>query len=179
MPALTPEVKARALAAVEAAKQRGTFSEMEKMSSSDQAKWENEVAMLQMRVYTAHQDVDIGGGDTIAVRTSLLDSEVSRLEELERKKAVETDPEAQAAISCEMLEIITANPLITKDWLLNNREMYSPSDLLSILLGYMEVRLREKADMIARLQSAVSFRKVRAGPELRGVPAPSGDIRPT
>jgi hypothetical protein len=141
----------------------------DKLIAEDDARWEREVATLQSRVYSAFVDVDIGGGDKIAVRTSLLDEEVKRMGQLENQRDTEKDPTKQEEISCEMIEIITANPLITKDWLLTNKDKYSPSDLLSIILGYMEVRLRERAERIAGLRSAALFRPNEEGPSLRSL----------
>jgi hypothetical protein len=143
--------------------------------AEDDARWEREIATLQSRVLTANVEVDVGNGDKFAVRTSLLDSEVTRMETLEYQRDHETDADKQEEISCEMLEIITANPRITKEWLLSNRDKYSPSDLLSILLGYMEVRLKEKAERIARLRSAALFRPNEEGTELRSILTPIKD----
>jgi hypothetical protein len=169
--------KAKNLAALQEAKDKGAFKKMEDFTQEQQEKFRREVATLQSRVSTASVDVDLGGGDKIAVRTSLLDVEVSRMEDLELSRMTETDPVKQEAIACEMIELITLNPIITKDWLLENRDKYSPEDLLSILIGFLEVRLQKKTEYLENLRRAVSFRAIGKGSELRGVPSTPGNLR--
>jgi len=132
--------------------------QMREAVDKETSKWEQEIANLQKRIFTEYVDVDLGGGDTIAVRTCLLDSEVNRLAELESQQAIEKDSKKLEEISCEMLETITANPMINKAWLMENKDKYSPNDLLSILLGFMEVRLKDKNERMERIRSAMSFR---------------------
>lgn len=144
-----------------------TFEKMAKMSEAERVRWENEIESLQERVKTAHVDVDLGDGKTIAVRTALLDAEVNRLAVLEDLSAKETDKKKSISYICESIAIITANPLITKEWLLKNQDKYSPGDLLTVLLGYMEVRLKEQQKQLQQVRSASTFRPKPTGAELR------------
>lgn len=125
--------------------------------------WQKEIDALESRVTKKVAEIDLGGGATIAIRLCLLGSEVERLDQLERAQKTEPDAEKRAEMASEMIEIITANPLITKEWLMANRDKYSPSDILDILLGYMEVRLQERKAKIRRLQAAAIFRPESSG----------------
>jgi len=141
-----------------------TFKKMEEMTASEKAKWDQEIASLESRVYTEVVDYDLGNGTTIAIRVCLLDSEAKRLAELEKLQLKSEDEEEKTAMVCEMIEIITANPNITKEWLMENRDKYSPVDIFDILFGYREVRLLERIEKVKRVQSSADFRIKQGGP---------------
>lgn len=142
--------------------QSDSFKKMAELDKQNEAKWEKEIASLENRVVTETATIDIGNGTTIDIRLCLLDSESKRLDELDKESKLLGDApeneEKKAEMVCEMIEIITANPLITKKWLMENRDKYSPTDVLAILFGYREVRLQERLSKIKRIKSAIDFR---------------------
>lgn len=169
MAAISPEKKASLRKALDKAKP--SLDKMKKLSAEEETRWNKEIAGLESRVHTAAVEIDLGNGVSIAVRTCLLSSEGRRLDELEEASRLEKDPQKKAEMAAESLEIITASPLITKKWILDNQDKYSPADVLRVLLGYMEVRTRERTDSIMKLRSAATFRPVESGPELRALPS--------
>jgi hypothetical protein len=154
-------------------------SRIQQATAEEEAKWDKEIAALESRVHTEEIDVDLGNGTSITVRTCLSAEESLRISDLEDARLTETSAGRKAELAAEMIEIITPNRLITKEWLMENRDKYALSDILTLLMGYTEVRLKERADHLRRLQSAAMFRPVQSGAELRAVPPlPPGD-RPT
>lgn len=150
-----------------ALKNTPSFKKMKEMTAMEEAHWKEEINILQSRVENATVDVDLGNGQKIAIRVALTDAETTRLNWLEEQTKKTKDSEKAIEYTCESIAIITANPLITKEYLMKNREKYSPSDLLSLILGYLEVRLKEQHRRIAAIQSAITFRSNGTGAELR------------
>lgn len=151
---------------------------MEKMWGDirdEEARWNKEIANLESRVYSEAVEIDLGNGASIAIRTCLTSSEGKRLDELEKAQAIESDVDKREELAAEMIEIVTLNPLITKKWILENKDKYSPSDVLRVLLGFMEVRIKERTNRIKKIQSAASFRREPGGSELRELPALHAD----
>jgi hypothetical protein len=177
MGALTPEKKAGLKKALAGAKP--THDKMRELSSEEQARWDKEIAALESRVHTEVTEIDLGNGSSIAIRTCLSNPEIRRLNALETANNSEPDPQRKAEMAAEMLEIITASPLITKEWLMANLDKYSPSDVLRVLLGFREVRARAMVDHVERLRSASTFRQEPCGPELRALPPLPQSDRPT
>jgi len=162
MPAKTLAEKAKIKEALDAAKP--THDKMRALSAEEDAKWNKEIANLESRVYTEAVEIDLGNGTSIAIRTCLLGSEGERLDELEKAQKTEEDPVKRAAMAAEMIEIVTLNPLITKEWILENQDKYSPADVLRVLMGFMEVRVQERKDRIMRIYNASLFRPEPVGP---------------
>jgi hypothetical protein len=123
----------------------------------EKARWSAEISALENRIKTEAIEIDLGNGASIAIRTCLDGNESERLDALEKAWKTEQDPDKKTEYSAEMIELITLNPLITKEWILENKDKYSPSDILKVLIGYMEVRLKERIDRIVKIQSAASF----------------------
>jgi hypothetical protein len=144
-----------------------TFKKMKEMDTESKAKWESEIAALENRVYTEVFEVDLGNGTVIAIRTHLNDFEARRVDELEKAQKDEQNADKRALMLCEIIELITQNPLITKEWLMQNRDKYSPVDVMSILLGFREVRLKERMRHVAALSSAATFRPNEPGAVVR------------
>ena len=134
------------------------FAKAKKQKVEEAERWEKEILSLESRITNEAVEIDLGNGASIAIRTCLLAREVERLDFLEKSQLAEEDSKKREAMACEMIEIITANPLITKEWLMDNRDKYSPADVLAILLGFLEVRLQERMEHVRRLQSAALFR---------------------
>lgn len=133
----------------------------------EEARWAQEIAVLESRIYTEAIEINLGNGASIAIRTCLTGPEGKRLDELEKAQALESDAGKREEIAAEMIEIITLNPLINKKWIIENKDKYSPSDILRVLLGFMEVRMQERTDRIKKIQSAASFLPITRGTELR------------
>ena len=133
----------------------------------EEARWSKEITALETRVHTEAVEIDLGGGASIAIRTCLTGDEGKRLDALEKAQALEQDADIKEEMAAEMIEIVTLNPLITKEWILENKDKYSPSDILRVLLGFMEVRIQERTDRVKRIRSAASFLPDTRGTELR------------
>lgn len=156
-----PDIAAQAKAALDA--RAPARAERDAKLAAENSRWEREIASLESRVHNESAEVDLGNGATIAIRLCLLESETDRVDFLEKAIKVEKSDLERAQMASELIEIITANPLITKEWLMNNRDKYSPSDVALVLLGYMEVKLEERKAHFTRLQSAMDFRKNKVG----------------
>ena len=138
-------------------------AERDRKLSEEDARWSREIAALESRVYTEAMEIDLGNGASIAIRTCLTGIEGKKLDTLEQQERTEKDPEKRADIAAEMISLITLNPLITKEWIIDNQDKYSPSDILRVLLGFMEVRVKERTDRIKRIQAASYFLPLQGG----------------
>lgn len=152
------------------------FEERRVREEADRKRWASEIAMLERRVREETVDVDLGSGDTLAIRACLSEAEGKKIAKLEkeRRDLDPGEPKAQARmdeIAYEILEMVTANPLITKDWLKKNRDRFAVSDMLAVTFAWYQAQ----ADRFRRINSARSFRPDDAGPELRGVSPPHED----
>ena len=155
------------------------FEERRVREEADRKRWASEIAMLERRVREETVDVDLGSGDTLAIRACLSEAEGKKIAKLEkeRRDLDPEDPKSQAKmdeIAYEILEMVTANPLITKDWLKKNRDRFAVSDMLAVTFAWYQAQ----ADRFRRMQDLKSFRPEPAGTELRGVPALHGDSGP-
>lgn len=155
------------------------LEEFKKNAAATDTKWLDEIKNLERRITEEVADIDLGNNTTIAVRMSLTGTETARLNALDKMQETETVPEKRDELASEMIAIITANPLITKEWLMENRNSYSPADVMLVLMGYLEVKAKERIDHVRKLQSAAIFRRKSPGPELRKVPALHEDNRPS
>jgi len=179
----TPEELAEATRILKEAeplfKERGVREQAEK------ERWANEIAMLERRVKEDYVDVDIGGGDMLAIRTCLSEPESAKLGELYKKWYTPADTPDKAAITrkkkvaYEIVELVTANPIITKEWLQDNPDKFATEDAVNAILSYMEQWHKRQNERAAQILETISFRAEQARPELRGVPAPSGNHGPT
>lgn len=136
---------------------------MREQISGDNARWNKEIALLESRVYTETLDVDLGNGALIALRACLSAVESERLDDLFKAHKKAPEGQEREAIACDIIELITANPDINKEWLMVNRDKYSPVDVQTVLMGFLEVRLKERRDHFLRLQSAYLFRPEPSG----------------
>lgn len=151
------------------------FDKMQAAEISQTLRWQNEVAMLERRVQDVYEMVDLGNGDQIAVRTALSEEEMQVLQELEKRtyqihariKALnseeveEEDKEAELAskhaelseITYQQIALMTANPLITAEWLAENKAKWPVADALVILSAFMEASIRRRVDRVKDIQS--------------------------
>lgn len=149
----------------------------DKLKGEEDAKWQKEIELLETRVQSNFKDIAIDDkGGTIAIRASLSDAETGKIAKLDRERLklgtkdkegniILTDKEIAEvdALTFEILEIVMANPLMTKKWFATNRDKYSTEDMLKVTLGYYD----EMAARVQRVSSIKEFRTTPARTELR------------
>lgn len=132
-------------------------------------KWQREIELLETRVQSNFKDIAIDdNGGTIAIRASLSDAETGKIAKLdkERLKLGTKDKEGNTILTekettkvneltYEILETVTANPLLNKTFFRDNRDKYSTEDMLKVILGYYD----EMAARVRRVSSIKEFRK--------------------
>jgi Na+/phosphate symporter len=121
------------------------FEKMEQRYAAENNKWANEIATLERRVNTLYEDVDLGNGDRIAIRTALSEKESKRVGKLEEERTTldkEHDLDRLNDISYELLEIFTANPMLTKTWFKKNGDKFALNDALKIMFSFYESLVR-------------------------------------
>jgi len=107
----------------------------------DKEKWIREIELLERRVKTNFVDINLGNGDMIAIRASISDAEAGYIAKLDRERLKlnpEKDENQLNALTYEILAIVTANPIMTKEWFYDERERYSTEDMLKVILGYYD-----------------------------------------
>ncbi len=147
------------------------FDLMAAAEISQTLKWQDEIAMLERRVYDVYEMVDLGNGDKISVRTALSEEEMQRLQELEKrthkihKRLKELGKEGGSEeeieelhfelseITYQQIALMTANPLITADWLAENKAKWPVADALVILSSFMEESIKRRMDRVKDIQS--------------------------
>lgn len=140
----------------------------DKILTEHDKKWQNEITLLERRVKTNFIDIDLGNGDTIAIRASISDAEAGRISKIdkERLKLGSRDEEGNLTLSegeedkankltYEILAIVTANPIMTEEFFAENRERYSTEDMLHVILGYQE----QMVNRVKKASDIKSFRK--------------------
>ena len=156
--AISPEKQAQLLSVLEQEKSNfHVFDDHEKIKCEA---WSNELSMLRRRVETRFEMLEIPGGDAIAVRTCLTEKEEDELGELLTRAFVKGDKDAPY----EIIEMCTANPCITAQWLKENPDEFSTQDFLAVLYGYIDRKQEIRQEMADRVMKIASFRVKRAGP---------------
>lgn len=124
----------------------------DKVMSTQDAKWQHEIELLETRVQTNFKDIPVGdNGDTIAIKVSLSDDNMGKITKLDQKRSklgtkdeegnltlTEKEIDISNEIAWEILGMVTANPLMTKEWFANNRDKYSTEDMVTVTLGYYD-----------------------------------------
>jgi hypothetical protein len=82
-----------------------------------------------------------------------------KIKELEAKPKEVIDREKE--IDYTIVEIITADEELTAAWLMDNPECFSPDDILWILNGYYEQRIKQEVERKERISQASTFRRDR------------------
>jgi hypothetical protein len=158
-------------------KAKPLFDKRDKALAVQTDKWQREIDMLERRVEEAYEDLDLPGGDTIAIRTCLSNPESKRLGELKQEQ-IKSDPVKDAdrleELMYEILGTITANPLLTVDWFRQNEGKYAMVDAVTMSIGYYEKQVQQLRERNRKVKAAQSFREDESGTELRDVPALSG-----
>ena len=124
----------------------------DKVISKQDAKWQCEIELLETRVQTNFKDIPIGdNGGTIAIKASLSDSDMGKIAKLDQKRSkigtrdkegnrtfTEKEIDEANKIAWEILGMVTANPVMTKEWFATNRDKYSTEDMMVVSLGYYD-----------------------------------------
>lgn len=142
------------------------FKERASREQPEKEKWAKEIAMLERRVHNEFVPVDLGNGDTIALRTCL-----SEKEEVKLKSLLLKWEKGDEKAAYEIVALVTANELITSDWLKKNPDKFAVSDLLKVLFGMLEQRAAHHRDTLQRVKNLTNFRPDPAGAEPGGIPA--------
>lgn len=128
------------------------FNQMNQQYSEQDTRWLNEIAMLERRVQTLYEEVDLGNGDRIAVRTALSDMEMEELAELEKILTSESSAEEKNEVAYRQLELLTANPFLTADWFRENRDKWPVAAGLAIIMGFAENKLRAQQERVEKIR---------------------------
>lgn len=129
------------------------FQQMDQKYNAATFKWQNEIAMLERRVHDCYEDVDLGNGDKIAVRTALSEEEMQEYGAIEQRKTEleKNDPEL-SRLTYRQIELMTANPLITADWLEENKDKWPVNDALAIMQAFLEGIMTRRMNRVGDLQ---------------------------
>ncbi len=129
------------------------FQKMDQRYNAATFKWQNEIAMLERRVHDCYEDVDLGNGDKIAVRTALSEEEMLEYAAIEQRKTdlEKNDPEL-SRLTYRQIELMTANPLITADWLEENKHRWPVNDALTIMQAFLEGIISRRMNRVGDLQ---------------------------
>jgi len=139
--------------------------QLKAFQEAEKNRWANEIAMLERRVKNEYQPVQLGNGDTIALRTCL-----SEREEIKLAGLIDRWSKGDKKAAYEIVALVTANELITVDWLRKNPDKFSVSDLLKVLFGMLEQRTQFHRDAMERVRQLSTFRPEPAGSKPGGLP---------
>lgn len=155
MPEKTPEEKARLGELLE--KEKPAFDLMRADTAAQTQHWADEIAMLERRVQTETAEVDLGNGDVLLIRACISGAEGKRIQALEKERkeiGPEGDMDRLDEIAYEILEIVTANPRITADWLRANPGRFSVADMVTATMGWYKSQVQRAGE----IAGAKSFR---------------------
>ena len=174
MPKMTPEQKAKLLRQLNEEERTGIFQRLEEFSEKDALRWVGEIEMLERRTRRgegAYELLDLGQGDQIAIRVALPERDLAHLRALDVEKVTlkqGVDDARIDEIACEILGIVAANPILTKEyWVRHRQDGYSPTDGAEVIIGFYEGRARQREERSARLAALRSFRDQPPGTKLR------------
>ena len=124
----------------------------DKAIAAQDEKWQHEIELLETRVISNFKDISIDdNGGTIAIKASLSDSDMGKIAKLTQKRSkfgtkdeegnltlTEKEIDDADEIAWEILGMVTANPVMTKEWFANNRDKYSTEDMMTVTVGYYD-----------------------------------------
>ena len=129
------------------------FQQMDQRYAGHVLKWQNEIAMLERRVHDCHEDVDLGNGDRIAVRTALSEEEMLEMGAIEeRLMGLEKGDPERSDLTYRQLELMTANPYLTADWFKENKDKWPVNDALVVLIGFSEKTMLKRLNRVKDLE---------------------------
>jgi hypothetical protein len=152
------------------------FRKLEAQTAEERERWQAEIDMLKQRTETAHELIDLGGGNMFAIRTGLTATqmeEIQRLEQLRRS----TDPgdtDTLDEITYMSLQMVTANPLLTREWFREHKADYALMDAAEVITSFYEGRVEQQRERLRRIAALVSFRPEPVRADARDVPALHG-----
>lgn len=130
-----------------------SFDKIQAVVTTQQNRDLDEIAMLERRVNTLYEEVDLGNGDTIRVRTALSEEESVEYNALQVKISdKDTSDEERSECTYRQLEIMTANPYLTAEWFRINQDKWPVNDALSVASGFLENQLQQRKDRVSNLQ---------------------------
>jgi len=143
---------------------RSVEPQLKAFREAEKNRWANEIAMLERRVKEEYQPVQLGNGDTIALRTCL-----SEKEEIKLSGLIERWSQGDKKAAYEIVALVTANEFITVDWLKKNPDKFSVTDLLNVLFGMLEQRAQFHRETMERVRKLSTFRTEPARPKSGGL----------
>jgi hypothetical protein len=122
--------------------------------------WANEIAILESRVTSETVTVYLDGEkrqQPIKLRVCLSDAEMRKIAKLFSGKdkldmSKPEDVEKANELTYEIIEMVTANPMITKEWLKANTDKYSQQDMLALIMSFMRA-MEDRAQSVAKAQN--------------------------
>lgn len=141
-------------AAVMLKEHQPNFDRIRAAETADTYRWQNEIAMLERRVHDCYEDVDLGNGDKIAVRTALSEEEMQEMGALELRKAeLEKGNPEMSDITYRQLELMTANPYLTAEWFRENKDKWPVDVALQVLAAFLENQISKRINRVKDIQS--------------------------
>ena len=147
----------------------------DKVIRAQDAKWQEEIELLERRTETNIEDVELEKGGTIATYSSLSQEGRLKIADLFDKLKKMDDPEDWSNkeliqsdnIMYEVFEIMTPNPHFTKEWFKNNPKGFSQNDLERLILRARAMQLKKEVQEQGRIRGIKSFRTKPNGGKLR------------
>jgi hypothetical protein len=119
-------------------------------------RWEKEIQGLQSRTEILEiEEMDLGNGVNIALRTNLTQAEAELLDTYKAKMQIaqkDGNVELAREYSYKLYSLVTANPLITEEWCAKNTDKYNLMDMTVLIAKFGEI-LTEKTMRIVKAQS--------------------------
>jgi hypothetical protein len=117
------------------------FKAFKESAKAEEQKWADEIEMLTKRIGDSYEYIELGNGDKIAVRTRLSYAEIELMDKLAKdSNELQKNGKITEAndLLYEMYALISANPLITKEFLREHKDSYSFNDMITLVKGYQE-----------------------------------------
>jgi len=118
------------------------FKAFKESAKAEEQKWADEIEMLTKRIGDSYEYIELGNGDKIAVRARLSYAEIEEIDaltKLSEQYIKDNKPEEANDLTLKLYAKITANPLITEEYLKNHKDSYSLQDMLQLVVGYKDL----------------------------------------
>jgi len=118
------------------------FKAFKESAKAEEQKWADEIEMLTKRIGNSYEYIELGNGDKIAVRARLSYAEIEEIDaltKLSEQYIKDNKPEEANDLALKLYAKITANPLITEEYLKNHKDSYSLQDMLQLVVGYKDL----------------------------------------
>lgn len=154
----TPEELAEAKRVLAEAKP--LLDQIKQDQQAENQQWNLEISLLERRISEQFDMVELPGGGEIAIRKCPSEEEETKL-----KKLLTAWGKGNAEAAYKIIELVTANPMITADWLKKNPDKFSVADAMEIMFQTFEKRAQAQRERLERIRRLQSFREEPAGPE--------------